>query len=424
MGFEILSNKALHDISIKVIGVGGGGNNAVNHMIRTGAEPIDFIAVNTDHKALINCEAPAKIQLGTTGLGAGSRPEVGRTTAIEKEGEIRATLEGTDLLFITAGMGGGTGTGAAPVIAQIAKDMGILTVAVVTKPFSFEGGRRMLLAEAGIKGLEEHVDALLVILNEKLETTMPDTATMQECFKMTDDILYKACVGIPAIIHTPGVISVDFEDLRTIMSQRGPAIFGLASATGENRVTNAMLNALSCPLLEGARLQNARGLLVYFTSDESLTLTEVRQAMDQLKAFQHPNAEIILGTAIDPSMGSEVRVTLLATGLQEPSEANEALSMAKAGQQIVNPVVMPTIPTLSSTPSAAATTPAETPAEAPTLTPTSTASETQPNKEPKPQATQAELKTTPTETPKPAAQASATTTTFNHFAIPTYLRNF
>ena len=319
MAFEILSNKALHDISIKVIGVGGGGNNAVNHMIRTGAEPIDFIAVNTDHKALIKCEAPAKIQLGTTGLGAGSRPEVGRTTAIEKEGEIRATLEGTDLLFITAGMGGGTGTGAAPVIAQIAKDMGILTVAVVTKPFSFEGGRRMLLAEAGIKGLEEHVDALLVILNEKLETTMPDTATMQECFKMTDDILYKACVGIPAIIHTPGVISVDFEDLRTIMSQRGPAIFGLASATGENRVTNAMLNALSCPLLEGARLQNARGLLVYFTSDESLTLTEVRQAMDQLKAFQHPNAEIILGTAIDPSMGNEVRVTLLATGLQEPS---------------------------------------------------------------------------------------------------------
>lgn len=424
MGFEILSNKALHDISIKVIGVGGGGNNAVNHMIRTGAEPIEFIAVNTDHKALIKCEAPAKIQLGTTGLGAGSRPEIGRTTAIEKEGEIRATLEGTDLLFITAGMGGGTGTGAAPVIAQIAKDMGILTVAVVTKPFSFEGGRRMLLAEAGIKGLEEHVDALLVILNEKLETTMPDTATMQECFKMTDDILYKACVGIPAIIHTPGVISVDFEDLRTIMSQRGPAIFGLASASGENRVTNAMLNALSCPLLEGALLQNARGLLVYFTSDESLTLTEVRQAMDQLKAFQHPNAEIILGTAIDPSMGDEVRVTLLATGLQEPSEANEALSMAEAGQQIVNPVVMPTIPTLSSTPSAAATTPAETPAEAPTLTPTSTASETQPNKEPKPQATQAEPKTTPTETPKPAAQASATTTTFNHFEIPTYLRNF
>lgn len=424
MGFEILSNKALHDISIKVIGVGGGGNNAVNHMIRTGAEPIDFIAVNTDHKALINCEAPAKIQLGTTGLGAGSRSEVGRTTAIEKEGEIRATLEGTDLLFITAGMGGGTGTGAAPVIAQIAKDMGILTVAVVTKPFSFEGGRRMLLAEAGIKDLEEHVDALLVILNEKLETTMPDTATMQECFKMTDDILYKACVGIPAIIHTPGVISVDFEDLRTIMSQRGPAIFGLASATGENRVTNAMLNALSCPLLEGARLQNARGLLVYFTSDESLTLTEVRQAMDQLKAFQHPNAEIILGTAIDPSMGSEVRVTLLATGLQEPSEANEALSMAEAGQQIVNPVVMPTIPTLSSTPSAAATTPAETPAEAPTLTPTSTASETQPNKEPKPQATQAEPKTTPTETPKPVVKATTTTTTFKHFEIPTYLRNF
>ena len=424
MGFEILSNKALHDISIKVIGVGGGGNNAVNHMIRTGAEPIDFIAVNTDHKALIKCEAPAKIQLGTTGLGAGSRPEIGRTTAIEKEGEIRATLEGTDLLFITAGMGGGTGTGAAPVIAQISKDMGILTVAVVTKPFSFEGGRRMLLAEAGIKDLEEHVDALLVILNEKLETTMPDTATMQECFKMTDDILYKACVGIPAIIHTPGVISVDFEDLRTIMSQRGPAIFGLASATGENRVTNAMLNALSCPLLEGARLQNARGLLVYFTSDESLTLTEVRQAMDQLKAFQHPNAEIILGTAIDPSMGSEVRVTLLATGLQEPSEANEALSMAKAGQQIVNPVVMPTIPTLSSTPSAAATTPAETPAEAPALAPTSTATETQTNNAPKPQATQAEPKTTPTETPKPAAQASATTTTFNHFVIPTYLRNF
>lgn len=424
MGFEILSNKALHDISIKVIGVGGGGNNAVNHMIRTGAEPIEFIAVNTDHKALIKCEAPAKIQLGTTGLGAGSRPEIGRTTAIEKEGEIRATLEGTDLLFITAGMGGGTGTGAAPVIAQIAKDMGILTVAVVTKPFSFEGGRRMLLAEAGIKGLEEHVDALLVILNEKLETTMPDTATMQECFKMTDDILYKACVGIPAIIHTPGVISVDFEDLRTIMSQRGPAIFGLASATGENRVTNAMLNALSCPLLEGARLQNARGLLVYFTSDESLTLTEVRQAMDQLKAFQHPNAEIILGTAIDSSMGNEVRVTLLATGLETPSEANDALSMAVASQQIVNPVVMPTIPTLSSTPSAAATTPAETPAEALTLTPTSTASETQPNKEPKPQATQAEPKTTPTETPKPVVKATTTTTTFKHFEIPTYLRNF
>lgn len=350
MGFEILSNKALHDISIKVIGVGGGGNNAVNHMIRTGADHIDFIVVNTDHQALVHNEAKTAIQLGSTGLGAGSRPEVGRATAIEKEDEIRSALEGTDLLFITAGMGGGTGTGASPVIAEIAKDMGILTVAVVTKPFSFEGYRRRQIAETGIQALEEHVDALLVILNEKLETTMPADASIKTCFAMTNDILYKACVGIPAIIHTPGVISIDFEDLRTIMSQRGPAIFGLASASGENRVTKAMMNALSCPLLEGARLQNAHGLLVYFTSDESLTLTEVRHAMEQLKAFQHPNAEIIFGSAIDASMGDEVRVTLLATGLEKPEEANRAMSTAATiSQSIVKPVVVPTVTDLHTT---------------------------------------------------------------------------
>ncbi len=232
MPFEILQELDPLNTVIKVIGVGGGGGNAVEHMITHGAKGIEFIAANTDHQALSRSRAHVNIQLGSTGLGAGARPEVGAAAAQEKREQVAEAIRGAHLLFITAGMGGGTGTGAAPVIAEIAKEMGILTVAVVTKPFSFEGGRRMRCAEKGIENLKDKVDSMIVILNEKLESECPPNATMKECFEMSNEVLYKACVGIAEIIHTPGTINVDFEDLKTVMSERGTAIIGLAFGGG------------------------------------------------------------------------------------------------------------------------------------------------------------------------------------------------
>ena len=317
MPFEVLPEFDPLKTVIKVIGVGGGGGNAVEHMITHGAKSIEFIAANTDHQALQRSKAHVNIQLGSTGLGAGARPEIG-AAAQEKREQVAEAIRGANLLFITAGMGGGTGTGAAPVIAEIAKELGILTVAVVTKPFSFEGARRMRTAEQGIENLKSKVDSMIVILNEKLEEECPPNATMKECFETSNEVLYKACVGIAEIIHTPGTINVDFEDLKTVMSERGSAIIGLATASGPDRARKAAEAAIACPLLEGANLQGARGMLVYFTGNESLTLAEIREAMGVLNTFVTKQANVIFGSAMSEEMGDEVRVTVVATGLDRP----------------------------------------------------------------------------------------------------------
>jgi len=247
-----------------------------------------------------------------------ARRETGAPAAQEKREQVAEAIRGANLLFITAGMGGGTGTGAAPVIAEIAKELGILTVAVVTKPFSFEGARRMRTAEQGIENLKSKVDSMIVILNEKLEEECPPNATMKECFETSNEVLYKACVGIAEIIHTPGTINVDFEDLKTVMSERGSAIIGLATASGPDRARKAAEAAIACPLLEGANLQGARGMLVYFTGNESLTLAEIREAMGVLNTFVTKQANVIFGSAMSEEMGDEVRVTVVATGLDRP----------------------------------------------------------------------------------------------------------
>ena len=318
MPFEVLPEFDPLKNVIKVIGVGGGGGNAVEHMITHGAKSLEFIAANTDHQALQRSKAHVNIQLGSTGLGAGARPEIGAAAAQEKREQVAEAIRGANLLFITAGMGGGTGTGAAQVIAEIAKELGILTVAVVTKPFSFEGARRMRTAEQGIENLKSKVDSMIVILNEKLEEECPPNATMKECFETSNEVLYKACVGIAEIIHTPGTINVDFEDLKTVMSERGSAIIGLATASGPDRARKAAEAAIACPLLEGANLQGARGMLVYFTGNESLTLEKIREAMGVLNTFVTKQANVIFGSAMSEEMGDEVRVTVVATGLDRP----------------------------------------------------------------------------------------------------------
>ena len=339
MSFQIVSEQPdTFTAVIKVIGVGGGGGNAVEHMIDKQAQGITFIAANTDQQTLNRSRADIVIPLGKTGLGAGAKPEVGAMAAEEARDQIREALEGTHLLFITAGMGGGTGTGAAPVIADIAKQLGILTVAVVTKPFDFEGTRRMRQAQAGIENLKNYVDSLIVILNDKLEEEVGSAATMLDCFAAADDVLYKACNGIAEIIQTPGLINVDFEDLRTVMSERGTAMMGTATASGADRARVAAEKAIACPLLEGANLQGARGLLVYVTaSAESMNQGEVRQVMSIMKNFVGKDAIQIIGTAFDNSMGDDLRVTVVATGLDRPQVDIET---GGQGQGVVPPVVI------------------------------------------------------------------------------------
>lgn len=343
MAFEVLQEFDPLNTVIKVIGVGGGGGNAVEHMITHGAKGIEFICANTDHQALQRSKAHVNIQLGSTGLGAGARPEIGAAAAQEKREQVAEAIKGANLLFITAGMGGGTGTGAAPVIAEIAKELGILTVAVVTKPFSFEGARRMRTAEKGIEALKDKVDSMIVILNEKLEEECPPNATMKECFETSNEVLYKACVGIAEIIHTPGTINVDFEDLKTVMSERGSAIIGLATASGPDRARVAAEKAIACPLLEGANLQGARGMLVYFTGNESLTLQEIKEAMGVLNTFVVKQANVIFGSALSEEMGDEVRVTVVATGLDRPFDAEDEMS-GTARTPAPGPQVFSTVP--------------------------------------------------------------------------------
>ncbi|MEO7242609.1 MAG: cell division protein FtsZ [Variovorax sp.] len=304
---------------IKVIGVGGGGGNAVSHMIERGVQGVQFICANTDAQALTRSPAHQNIQLGTSGLGAGSKPEKGRDAAEAAADDIRAAIDGAHMLFITAGMGGGTGTGAAPVIARIAKEMGILTVGVVTKPFDWEGGRRMTNADAGLAELEANVDSLIVVLNEKLLDVLGEDVTQDEAFAHANDVLKNAVGGISEIINEYGGVNVDFEDVRTVMGEPGKAMMGTAAAAGPDRARIAAEQAVACPLLEGIDLSGAKGVLVLVTaSKSSLKLSESKLAMNTIRAYASPEAHVIYGAAYDDRLGDEMRVTVVATGLSKP----------------------------------------------------------------------------------------------------------
>ncbi len=301
---------------IKVIGVGGGGGNAVEHMIDHGVQGVEFICANTDAQALNRSSAATLVQLGDTGLGAGSKPEAGRRSADEATDRIKAAIAGAHLLFITAGMGGGTGTGAAPVIARVAKEMGILTVGVVTKPFEFEGKKRGRQAEDGVAELEANVDSLIVVLNEKLLEVMGDDVTQEDAFAHANDVLRNAVGGISDIIHIPGLVNVDFEDVKTVMSEPGKAMMGTATATGPDRAKKAAEAAVACPLLEGIDLSNARGVLVLIAASKgTFKLAESRNAMNAIRNHAAEDAHVIYGTAYDETLGDQLRVTVIATGL-------------------------------------------------------------------------------------------------------------
>ena len=319
---------------IKVIGVGGGGGNAVGHMIDCAVQGVEFICANTDAQALGRSDAHRTIQLGQSGLGAGSKPEKAREAAELAADDIRAAIEGANMLFITAGMGGGTGTGAAPVIARIAREMGILTVGVVTKPFDFEGGRRMTNADSGLVELEANVDSLIVVLNEKLLEVLGDDVTQDEAFAHANDVLKNAVGGIAEIINVPGHVNVDFEDVRTVMGEPGKAMMGTAVACGPDRARIAAEQAVACPLLEGIDLSGAKGVLVLITAAKgSLKLSESKLAMNTIRAYASPDAHVIYGTAYDDMLGDEIRVTVVATGLsrQGASRAKPQLQVLRTG---------------------------------------------------------------------------------------------
>ncbi len=313
--FEIVDSQGTGPV-IKVVGVGGAGGNAVNHMIGKGVEGVEFIAVNTDAQVLARNQARNQIQIGSSGLGAGAKPEEARAVALAERELLQESLEGAHMVFITAGMGGGTGTGAAPVVAEVAREMGILTVAVVTKPFSFEGTKRMRLAEAGIAELGSHVDALIVILNDKLEEVLGEDVTMDEAFRAADDVLNNAVAGISEIINREGLVNVDFQDVRTVMSEQGMAMMGSAQMSGMDRARIAAEQAIASPLLEGVTLSGARGVLVNITATrESLKHGEVKAVMNTVRSFAADDATIIFGAVYDPSMEDNLRVTVVATGL-------------------------------------------------------------------------------------------------------------
>lgn len=313
---------------IKVIGVGGGGGNAVQHMIGCRVQGVEFICANTDAQALTRSAAHKTIQLGTSGLGAGSKPDKGREAAEMAVDDIRAAIDGAHMLFITAGMGGGTGTGAAPVIARVAKEMGILTVGVVTKPFEFEGGRRMTNADNGLTELEANVDSLIVVLNEKLLEVLGEDVTQDEAFAHANDVLKNAVGGIAEIINEYGSVNVDFEDVRTVMGEPGKAMMGTAMAEGPDRARIAAEQAVACPLLEGIDLSGAKGVLVLITAAKgSLKLNESRLAMNTIRAYASPDAHVIYGAAYDDELGDKVRVTVIATGLSRQGARRTAPSL-------------------------------------------------------------------------------------------------
>jgi cell division protein FtsZ len=315
--FELVDNSPQHAV-IKVIGVGGGGGNAVQHMVDRQIDGVDFICANTDAQALQRMKSGTLLQLGndvTKGLGAGANPERGKQAAIEDKELLRDALDGADMVFITAGMGGGTGTGAAPIVAQIAREMGVLTVAVVTKPFPFEGQKRMQIAEQGIAELSEYVDSLITVPNEKLLSIMGQDTPLLQAFSTVDDVLLGAVQGIADLIIRPGMINVDFADVRTVMSEMGMAMMGSGLARGENRAIEAAEAAVRSPLLEDIDISGARGLLVNIAAGLDITLTEFSQVGATVEDFASENATVVIGTVIDPEMGDEMRVTVVATGL-------------------------------------------------------------------------------------------------------------
>jgi cell division protein FtsZ len=321
MTFELMDTFT-QSATIKVIGVGGGGGNAVQHMVHSQLEGVDFICANTDAQALKSLGAKTLLQLGsdiTKGLGAGADPAVGREAALEDRERIQELLHGADMVFITAGMGGGTGTGAAPVVAQLAKEMGILTVAVVTKPFPFEGKKRMQVAMSGIKALTEQVDSLITIPNEKLLTVLGKHTTLLDAFKAANDVLFGAVQGISELITRPGLINVDFADVRNVMREMGMAMMGTGAASGEDRARKAAEAAIASPLLEDIDISGARGILVNVTGGLDVGIGEFEEVGEAVKALAAEDATVVVGTVIDPEMKDELRVTLVATGLGNPA---------------------------------------------------------------------------------------------------------
>lgn len=324
--FELVDSMPQNAV-IKVIGVGGGGGNAVKHMIGNNVEGVEFICANTDAQALKDVDAKVALQLGnsmTKGLGAGANPEVGRHAAMEDRERIAEVLSGADMVFIAAGMGGGTGTGAAPIVAEVARDLDILTVAVVTKPFPFEGRKRMQVADAGIKELQERVDSLITIPNEKLLSVLGKTTSLLDAFKAANSVLQGAVQGIADLIIRPGMINVDFADVRTVMSEMGMAMMGTAHAQGENRAREAAEAAIRSPLLEDVNLQGARGILVNITAGMDLSLGEYGEVGETIAEFSSDDATIVVGTVIDPELTDELRVTVVATGLGAVQAAAKA----------------------------------------------------------------------------------------------------
>lgn len=318
--FELTDVCSENSARIKVIGVGGGGGNAINTMISYSLRGVDFIIANTDAQALGVSNSPNKIQMGmqiTKGLGAGSNPEIGKKSALESRDEIQQYLEGADMIFITAGLGGGTGTGAAPIIAEIARESSALTVAVVTKPFQFEGKKRNTQAEDGIAQLRDVVDTLIVVPNQRLLSLGGRNLSLLDAFKKADDILYQAVKGISDLITVPGLINLDFADVKNIMSSMGMALMGTGTASGENRAVEAAQKAISSPLLEDNTIQGARGILLNITGGSDLSLYEVNEASSLIQAEAHEDANIIFGTVIDETMGDEIRITVIATGFDD-----------------------------------------------------------------------------------------------------------
>ncbi len=332
--FEIVDTQAQEAV-IKVFGVGGCGGNAVDHMIHEGVEGVEFICANTDAQALKRTKSKTLLQLGanvTKGLGAGANPEIGRESAVEDRERIIELIEGADMLFLTAGMGGGTGTGAAPIVAQAARELGILTVAVVTKPFAFEG-KRQTIATQGLEELAGHVDSLIVIPNDKLMEVLGDDVSMLDAFKAANSVLHGAVAGIAEVIKCPGLVNVDFADVRTVMSEMGMAMMGSASSSGDNRARTAAEQAVASPLLDDVDLSGARGVLVNITASMSLKMREVHEVMNTIKEFTAEDATVIVGTVIDEALEDRLRVTMVATGLGGPRgrQQNKPLAVVRTG---------------------------------------------------------------------------------------------
>jgi cell division protein FtsZ len=325
--FELMDTHSQNAV-IKVIGVGGGGGNAINHMLTGDIEGVDFICANTDAQALRNSEVRTLLQLGsdiTKGLGAGANPDIGRQAALEDRDRIEEVLDGADMVFITAGMGGGTGTGAAPVVAQVAKDLGILTVAVATKPVGFEGGKRMRIAEQGMEELGKHVDSLITIPNEKLLAVLGKEMSLLNAFKSANDVLLHAVQGIAELITRPGLINVDFADVKTVMSEMGAAMMGSGESSGDNRAREAAERAIRSPLLEDVNLAGAKGILVNITAGLNLAIGEFDEVGTTVREFADDDATVVVGTVIDPDMQNDMRVTVVATGLGVAEEKKAEL---------------------------------------------------------------------------------------------------